>query len=56
MKLSGRMVTPKGVIEGSLTIEDGRIAIDSLFKPGFAHRVDPDWRNVQPLVRAPAMV
>jgi hypothetical protein len=39
-----------------LTIEDGRIAIDSLFKPGFAHRVDPDWRNVQPLVRAPAMV
>jgi hypothetical protein len=39
-----------------LTIEDGRIAIDSLFKPGFAHRVDPDWRSMQPLVRAPAMV
>jgi hypothetical protein len=39
-----------------LTIEEGRIAIDSLFKPGFAHRVDPDWHGVQPLVRAAAMV
>jgi hypothetical protein len=39
-----------------LAIEDGRIAIDSLFKPGFAHRVDPDWRFVHPLVRAAAML
>jgi len=39
-----------------LAIEDGRITIDSLFKPGFAHRVDPDWRFVQPLAGATAMV
>jgi len=39
-----------------LSIDDGRIAIDSLFKPGFGHRADPDWRFVQPLARAAAMV
>jgi hypothetical protein len=39
-----------------LAMEDGRIAIDSLFKPGFAHRVDPDWRFVQPFALATSMV
>jgi hypothetical protein len=39
-----------------LAISKGRIAIDSLFKTGFAHRVDPDWRQMQPLCRAGAMV
>jgi len=39
-----------------LAIRDGRIAIDSLFRPGFAHGADPDWRDMQPLAAAVAMV
>ena len=39
-----------------LAIKDGCIAVDSLFKTGFAHRVDPDWRQMQPLSRAGALV
>jgi len=38
-----------------LAIHDGRIAIDSLFCPGFAHGADPDWRNLQPLAAAATM-
>ena len=39
-----------------LAIVHGRIAIDSLFQPGFAHRADPDWHAMQPLDGAAAMV
>ncbi len=42
MKLSGRIVTPKGIVEGSLSIEDGKIAsirkgkaADQWIVPGF---------------------
>ncbi|MFL6663599.1 MAG: mandelate racemase [Rhizobacter sp.] len=39
-----------------LAITAGRIAIDSLFRPGFAHRADPDWRAMQPLSAATTLV
>ena len=39
-----------------LAITAGRIAIDSLFQPGFAHRADPDWRAMQPLSAAATLV
>lgn len=39
-----------------LAIHEGRLAIDSLFNPGFAHRVDPDWHQMQPLCRAGELV
>ncbi|HEX6705538.1 MAG TPA: mandelate racemase [Albitalea sp.] len=39
-----------------LAVKQGRIAIDSLFQPGFGHRADPDWRAMQPLARATTMV
>ena len=32
-----------------LSIRDGRLALDSLFAPGFAHRAAPDWRTMRPL-------
>ena len=35
-----------------LRIAAGRIALDSLFQPGFAHAADPDWRSLQPLAAA----
>lgn len=39
-----------------LSINNGRIAIDSLFGPGFAHNADPDWATLRPLADAPALV
>lgn len=38
-----------------LAIRRGRIALDSLFAPGFAHGPAPDWRAMQPLTDAPTM-
>lgn len=35
-----------------LAIRDGRLALDSLFAPGFAHRAAPDWRTMRPLADA----
>ncbi len=38
-----------------LDVRDGRIALDSLFAPGFAHRADPDFDTLAPLrAAAPA--
>jgi len=39
-----------------LRIDDGQIAIDSLFGPGFAHDADPDWNSLRALADAPALV
>lgn len=39
-----------------LRIENGQIAIQSLFGAGFAHAADPDWATLRPLADAPAMV
>ena len=39
-----------------LKIARGRIAIDSLFAPGFAHSASPDWGAMRPLAAATDMV
>lgn len=39
-----------------LSIRDGRLALGSLQRPGFAHGADPDFDSLQPLSQAPAMV
>lgn len=39
-----------------LSIRDGRLAIASLSRPGFAHVADPDFESLQPLSQAPALV
>ncbi|MDM0105829.1 enolase C-terminal domain-like protein [Variovorax sp. J22R24] len=39
-----------------LSIRDGRLAIASLGRPGFAHCADPDFDSLQPLSHAPALV
>ena len=39
-----------------LRVENGQIAIESLFGPGFAHAADPDWATLRPLADAPALV
>ena len=39
-----------------LAIRDGRLAIASLARPGFAHCADPDFDTLQPLSEAPALV
>jgi hypothetical protein len=39
-----------------LSINNGQIAIDSLFGPGFAHNADPDWATLRPLADAPSLV
>lgn len=39
-----------------LSINNGQIAIDSLFGPGFAHAADPDSATLRPLADAPSLV
>ncbi|MEJ7688312.1 MAG: mandelate racemase [Variovorax sp.] len=39
-----------------LAIHDGRIAIASLARPGFAHTADPDFDSLQPLHSAASLV
>lgn len=39
-----------------LHITGGRIAFDSLFAPGFAHRAQPMWSSLHPLATAASMV
>ena len=39
-----------------LRIDNGQIAIDSLYCTGFAHTADPDWASLRPLADAPALV
>ena len=39
-----------------LHIDNGQIAIGSLFGPGFAHGADPDWTALRPLADATALV
>jgi len=39
-----------------LAIREGRIAIDSLFRAGFAHSAEPDWHHLEPLAAAATMV
>ena len=42
---------PGGRVFGELGnwIERGELAIDSLFRPGFAHAATPDWAATEPL-------
>jgi hypothetical protein len=40
----------------ALHIQAGRLHIDSLFAPGFAHGADPDWATMLPLDAAPTLV
>lgn len=39
-----------------LLISDGALSIDSLFRPGFAHRADPDFNTLQPLSAASGLL
>ena len=41
---------------GHLRIVDGRIALGSLFAPGFAHTADPDWSTTEPLEAAASLI
>jgi len=40
----------------ALRIQGGRLHIDTLFAPGFAHGADPDWAAMLPLDAAPGLV
>ena len=40
----------------SLHISDGYLALDSLFRPGFAHAADPDLAGLQPLSDAQSLL